>query len=93
MQTESDANLVRRSAMGDGTAFGELIRRYRHSLLSLIRHLVADRDEADDLLQETLVQCWLHIANVRDAEHVQAWLLQVARNRCRDYSEIGRTAG
>lgn len=85
MQEGTDANLVRRSAQGDREAFAELIRRHRSSLASLIRRLVADLDEAEDLLQETLVQSWLNIGSVRTPERVQAWLLQVARNLCRDY--------
>lgn len=85
MQEETDANLVRRSAQGDREAFVELVRRHRGSLVALILRLVADLDEAEDLLQETLVHSWLNIANVRNPERVQAWLLQVARNLCRDY--------
>jgi RNA polymerase sigma-70 factor (ECF subfamily) len=85
MQEQTDADLVRRSAQGSREAFVELIRRHRGSLVALIRRLVADLDEAEDLLQETLVHSWLNIANVRKPERDQAWLLQVARNLCRDY--------
>ena len=85
MQEATDANLVRRSAQADRDAFVELIRRHQGSLVSLIRRLVSDLDEAEDLLQETLVHSWRNIANVRNPERVQAWLLQVARNLCRDY--------
>ena len=85
MQEQTDADLVRRSAQGDREAFVELISRYRSSLVSLIRRLTADLDEAEHLLQETLVHSWVNIGNVRRPERVQAWLLQVARNLCRDY--------
>jgi RNA polymerase sigma-70 factor (ECF subfamily) len=85
MQEPTDGNLVRRSAQGDRAAFVELISRHRGSLVALIRRLVSDADEAQDLLQETLVQSWVSIGSVRRPERVQAWLLQVARNRCRDY--------
>jgi len=85
MQERTDAELVRRSAQGDRAAFVELVGRHRGPLVALIRRLVSDLDEAEDLLQETLVQSWLNIGNVRNPERVQAWLLQVARNLCRDY--------
>jgi RNA polymerase sigma-70 factor (ECF subfamily) len=85
MQETTDADLVRRSARGEREAFADLVYRYRRSLAALIRRLVADLDEAEDLLQETLVQAWLRIGDVRDSERVHAWLLQVARNRCRDH--------
>ena len=85
MHDASDADLVRRSAQGDRAAFVELVGRHRGSLVSLIRRLVPDLDEAEDLLQETLVRSWRNIASVRSPERFQAWLLQVARNLCRDY--------
>ena len=85
MREVTDADLVKRSTEGDRAAFVQLVTRYRGSLVALIRRLVDDLDEAEDLLQETLVQSWVSIASVRDPERVQAWLLQVARNRCRDY--------
>ncbi len=85
MQVPTDANLVRRSAEGDPAAFVELAGRYRGSLAALIRRLVSSPEEAEDLLQEVLVQAWLSIGGLRDPERVQAWLLQMARNRCRDF--------
>ena len=85
MQEVTDSDLAILSAQGDREAFTKLICRHRGSIVALIRRLVADRDESEDLLQETIVQCWLSIAKVRDPERVHAWLLQVARNRCRDW--------
>ena len=85
MREVTDADLVKRSTEGDRGAFVELVTRYRGSLVALIRRLVDDLDEAEDLLQETLVQSWVRIADVRDPERVHAWLLQVARSRCRDF--------
>ena len=42
-------------------------------------------DDAQDVLQETLLDAWLGIGRLRDPGKVRAWLLQVARNRCLDY--------
>lgn len=90
MHDLADADLVRRSAGGDQAAFTELVGRYRYSVAALIRRLVNNMDEAEDILQETLVQSWLNIGSLRDPERVQAWLLQVARNRCRDWHKSVR---
>ena len=81
----TDADLVRRSAGGDTASFIELIHVHKDSLAALIRRLVSDADEAEDLLQETLLQSWLKIGGIRNPERAQAWLLQIARNLCRDY--------
>lgn len=85
MCEESDTSLVQRSAQGDCEAYSALIRRHRGSLAALIRRLVDDPDDAEDVLQETVVQGWQQITSVNNPASVQAWLLQVARNRCRDY--------
>jgi RNA polymerase sigma-70 factor (ECF subfamily) len=80
----SDADLARRSAAGDRDAFGELVRRYGLALAALVRRLVDDPHERDDVLQETLLQAWAGVRSLRNPEKVRQWLLQVARNRCRD---------
>ena len=85
MVDRPDAILVQRSANGDEAAFVELVRRHEQPLAALIRRLVSDRDYAEDILQETLIQAWIGIQRVREPGNVRAWLLQVARNRCRDF--------
>jgi RNA polymerase sigma factor (sigma-70 family) len=85
MAVATDDNLVQLSILGDPAAFVELMRRYQGSLVALIRRLANDADEAEDLLQETLLLAWQHIGKVQHPARVQAWLLQVARNCCRDH--------
>jgi len=80
-----DAALVTRAAAGDEAAFAQLVRRHEQPLAALIRRLVGNPADAEDVLQETLVQAWRGIGGVRAPGNVRAWLLQVARNRCRDF--------
>ncbi len=82
----SDESLVRRSAGGDRDAFVQLVRRYEQSLAALIRYLVGGGHDAEEVLQETLLQAWLGLPALRDPARVRPWLLQVARNRCRDFA-------
>jgi RNA polymerase sigma-70 factor (ECF subfamily) len=85
VQSNSDATLVHRSANGDPTAFVELVRRHEQPLAALIRYRLASPDDAEDVFQETLLQAWVGIRRVREPGNVRAWLLQIARNRCRDF--------
>ena len=84
MTSPSDQLLAEQVRQGNEQAFVCLIRRYERTLVGLIRHRVGSGDQVQDVLQETLVHIWsgLHRDTPRD---VRAWLLQVARNRCRDY--------
>jgi RNA polymerase sigma-70 factor, ECF subfamily len=88
MRDLTDAELAVRSSRGEYAAFEELIRRRRGSLAALIRRLARDPNDTEDLLQETLIRSWVNIAAVRDPERIHAWLLQVARNCCRDHDRL-----
>jgi len=79
-----DAELVLRGASGDECAFAELVRRYQEPVKRLIHYQVGAA-EVEDLLQETLVQAWRDLSRLRRPDLFRAWLLQVARNRCRDF--------
>jgi RNA polymerase sigma-70 factor (ECF subfamily) len=81
----SDAELARRSAGGDRDAFVQLMHRHEGALAGLIRHMVSDPHEAEDLLQETLLRAWASIGGLSRPSCVRAWLLQIARNLCSDH--------
>ena len=84
MTSPSDQLLAEQVRQGNEQAFVRLIRRYERTLVVLIRHRVGSGDQVQDVLQETLVHIWSGLR--RDTPRdVRAWLLQVARNRCRDY--------
>ena len=85
MSDPTDEHLVRRSAEGDRTAFVELVRRYEQPLATLIRYQLDSLDDAEDILQETLLAAWSGLRLLREPDKVRAWLMQVARNRCRDF--------
>lgn len=85
MVGSSDEHLVRRSAEGDRTAFVQLVRRHEQPLATLIRYQIDNLHDAEDILQETLVAAWSGLRLLRDPDKFSAWLLQVARNRCRDF--------
>ena len=85
MATSDEEALRRQAAQGDEKAFALLIRPYRQALARYVRYQVGSAEDAEDVLQETLLAAWLGLGRLRDAGSVRAWLVQVARNRCRDY--------
>ena len=62
----------------------EAISREQHRLRSFIRKRVADRDDAEDVLQEVFYELVEAYRMMRPVEQVTAWLFQVARNRITD---------
>ncbi len=84
MTDPGDHLLAERIRRGSEDAFVRLIRRYERTLAGLIRSRIGCGDQVQDVLQETLVHIWSGLR--RDTPRdVRAWMLQVARNRCRDY--------
>lgn len=67
-------------------SFELLILRYERPLLSLIRNRLGTNERADieDVTQDTLLQAWLSLTQSTPS-NFQAWLYQVARNRCTDW--------
>ncbi|HZO91625.1 MAG TPA: RNA polymerase sigma factor [Chthonomonadaceae bacterium] len=85
MLDPGDEILLRRSAQGDERAFVQLVRRYRQALVRYVRSRIGHPDDAEDVLQETLLAAWVGLHQLRDPTSVRAWLLQVAHHRCQDY--------
>jgi RNA polymerase sigma-70 factor (ECF subfamily) len=42
-------------------------------------------DIADDVVQETMMEAWRHVENLRDPQRFHAWLDGICRNVCRRY--------
>lgn len=78
----ADEDLLQATRNGDLRAFDALYMRYERRLFGYIRRMVADRDLAEDLLQDVLLTV------IRDRSYdpargrFGAWLFTVARNRC-----------
>ncbi len=62
----------------------EAISREQHRLRNFIRKRVADRDDAEDILQEVFYELVEAYRMMKPVEQVTAWLFQVARNRITD---------
>lgn len=90
MARTSDQRLIERSLQGDGKAFADWVRRHEQSLAALIRREITDPHHREDVLQETLLQAWRGLARMRERSKAKAWLLAIARNRCRDFHKSPR---
>ena len=62
----------------------EAISREQPRLRNFIRKRVADRDDAEDILQEVFYELIEAYRMMKPVEQVTAWLFQVARNRITD---------
>lgn len=73
-----DRVLVAAARTGNSQALEELIARYRGRVLSLVRSLLGDGHEAEDVCQEALLAASTELDNLRDDSRFGAWLMAIA---------------
>jgi RNA polymerase sigma-70 factor (ECF subfamily) len=93
---QSDAELLRQVASQDREAFLELYDRFSARLLGLIITVMRNRTQAEDVLQQVMLEIWQRHAAKYSPElgSVDSWLLRLARCRAIDWarSASSRTA-
>ena len=77
MEVSTDESLVAAYACGDTAAFGELVRRYGDGVLGYLVHMTGNRDQAEDLFQETFKKVHEKSHTFR-GEHFKSWLFTIA---------------
>jgi RNA polymerase sigma-70 factor (ECF subfamily) len=65
-----------------GDAFGELIEPYRRELQVHCYRILGSLQDAEDLVQETLLAAWRGLERFEGRASVRAWLYRIATNRC-----------
>jgi len=80
------AALVRQIKAGDpdSTAFTELMNQYYNSLFSLAHRLLKNRQECEDMIQETFIRVLLHIDKYDENKKFTTWIHQITKNLCLD---------
>ena len=74
--------LVMRALQGDETAFSDIVDQYSALMLRTATMIVADRDIAEDVVQDALIQAWHHLADLREAGALRPWLMRIVVNQC-----------
>ncbi len=64
--------------------FEEGSERHRHELRVHCYRMLGSFEEAEDLVQETLLRAWRRRSDLERHEHLRAWLYKIATNACLD---------
>ena len=80
---QDDAALVAQVLASDKSAFAPLIDRHRPGALRLARRLLGDSADAEDVVQEALLQAFLGLRDLRLQDRFGAWLFGIVVNLCR----------
>ncbi len=75
-------NRLARAQRGDEDAFAQLTAPYRRELQVHCYRIVGSLQDAEDLLQETLLAAWRGLEQFEGRSSLRAWLYTIATNRC-----------
>ena len=86
----SDASLVARARRGHSSAFEALVRRHYRVSYTVARAILENGMDADDVCQDAFVKALERLDDCRQPEKFLAWLLQIVRNRARNFLDYRR---
>lgn len=66
-------------------AFAELYARYSSRVFAYCRRFLGNKEEAQDIFQETFIRFHQSASNDKEMTNVPAYLLKIARNLCLNY--------
>ena len=75
-------NRLARAQRGDESAFAQLTEPYRRELQLHCYRILGSLQDAEDLLQETLLAAWRGLEQFEGRSSLRAWLYTIATNRC-----------
>jgi RNA polymerase sigma-70 factor (ECF subfamily) len=75
-----EAQLVSAAKSGDDVAFVELSKRHSNMVLRQAYRIVKNRQDAEDVLQESLIRAFLHLKDFEERSSFSSWLTRIAIN-------------
>jgi len=79
-----DLDLVRWALAGSQDAYRDLLLRYQRPVLSLIRRMVRDSSQAEDLAQEVFLKAFRALESFDQTRKFSSWLFKIAHNTAID---------
>jgi RNA polymerase sigma-70 factor, ECF subfamily len=86
----SDAVLVARARRGEPAAFDTLVRRHYRAAYAVALAVLGRRTDAEDVCQDGWVRALERLDDCREPDRFVYWLLQIVRNRARNYLDYRR---
>ncbi len=85
MKEEEEREVIKRAISGDQEAYSIILKRYRDAVFALVYRMVRNREEADDITQETFIRAFKALSRYTPKYAFSTWIFRIATNRCIDY--------
>jgi RNA polymerase sigma-70 factor (ECF subfamily) len=80
-----DLAMISAAIRGEQAAYGTLMKKYRDSIFNLIFRIIRDREQVEDLTQETFVKAFASLKSFNREFAFSTWLYKIATNSSIDY--------
>lgn len=74
-------------------AFNDIVKQYSATMLRTACMIVGDRDIAEDMVQDALIQIWHHLPELREVGALRSWIMRIVVNQCISFKrKVARSA-
>ena len=80
-----DDELLARARAGDRSAFGEFVRRHQRAALRLAAVISGSTEEANDIVQDAMVNVHRGLGSYRGHAPVRSWMLRIVANHAKNH--------
>jgi len=84
MTTNEDIYYINLTIEGNSNAFGILVDRYKDLVFSLALKMVKNREEAEEVAQDTFIKVFKSLSKFKGDSKFSTWIYKVAYNTCLD---------
>ncbi len=92
MERETDAQLVRRTLLGDDGAFSILVQKHQKGIQAVAWRKVGDFHVAEEITQDTFLQAYKKLSTLRNPQQFAGWLYVIANRMCLRWLKKNKTA-
>ncbi len=89
----SDEEVVERVREGDVALFEVIMRRYNERLYRTARAVLGSDDDTDDVVQQSYVSAFQHLAQFEGRSRFSTWLTRIVLNEAYSQGAQARAAG
>ncbi len=82
MESANEVELARQLLAGDPSAFDRFVEAFRSKIFQYSYLMCGQREDAEEVAQETLLKVFESFDQLREPEHVKSWVFRIARNAC-----------
>jgi RNA polymerase sigma-70 factor (ECF subfamily) len=82
VERETETELARQLLAGNPAAFDRFVEHFRSKIFQYSWLMCGQREDAEEVAQETLLKVFENFDQLREPERVRSWVFRIAKNAC-----------